>query len=107
MMRARIPSIRQAAAEAGRDGFEIGGLAYVLPSVDRTERSTAEAILARYYGQLSKPFNEMVHVGNEKAMTDSVQAYRGAGLDVLHLIPVGRSPDLIDRLAGLIGVATQ
>ena len=104
-MGARIPDIRRAAEEAGRRDFQIGGLAYVVPSADPAVLTAAEAILTRYYGHLHKPFPELVHSGEDADLADTIRAYRATGLDVLHLIPIGRSPDIVDRLAGLLDVA--
>ena len=102
-MAARVPEVRALARDAGKSDFQIGGLAYVLPSTDAGEAAEAERILIRYYGALRRPFDEMVHRGDDAALEAAVGAYRDTGLDVLHMLPVGRSPELIDRLAGLVG----
>lgn len=104
-MRDRIPEIRAAAAAAGKSDFEIGGLAYIVPSTDRATLTAAEAILTRYYGHLHKPFDELVHHGDDDALRDVIGTYRSTGLDILHLIPVSSSPDVVDRLSGLLEAA--
>jgi alkanesulfonate monooxygenase SsuD/methylene tetrahydromethanopterin reductase-like flavin-dependent oxidoreductase (luciferase family) len=103
-MAAKVPAIRAAAAAAGRTDFPVAGLAYVLLSTDRAEIADAESLLTRYYQQLHKPFNDLVAVGDERAMEATIAAYRDAGVDLLHLIPVSRSADQIERIAAVAGV---
>lgn len=98
----RIPEIRAAARTAGKNAFEIGGLAYVVPSTDPSTLNEAEQILTRYYGHLHKPFGELVHTGDTDALTGVVDAYRATGLDVLYLLPIGPSADVVDRLSPLL-----
>ena len=105
MMAERIPGIRARAAEAGRPDLEIGGMAYVLPSVDPAVIDAAEQTLTRYYGTLHRPFRDLVQVGGQDAMARTVVAYRDAGLDVLHLIPVGAAEAQLDSLAELLALA--
>jgi alkanesulfonate monooxygenase SsuD/methylene tetrahydromethanopterin reductase-like flavin-dependent oxidoreductase (luciferase family) len=105
MMADRIPGIRARAVEAGRPDLEIGGMAYVLPSVDPAVIEAAERTLTRYYGTLHRPFRDLVQVGDQDAMARAVVAYRDAGLDLLHLIPVGADEAQLDALAELIGLA--
>ena len=69
----------------------------------RGEIDEAERLLTRYYRTLSRPFRDLVAVGDEVAIASTVEAYRGAGLDLLHLVPVARSSDQIERLARALG----
>lgn len=105
-MTRRTPEIKAAAAAAGRPDFPVAGLAYVLATTDQAEIDEAERLLTRYYGSLHKPFRELVTVGADAAIATMIDAYRAAGLDRLYLLPVTRSVDQIDRLAGLAGVAS-
>lgn len=104
-MAAMTPAIREAAAKAGRTDFPVAGLAYVLLSTDAGEIADAERLLTRYYGQLHKPFNDLVAVGDERAMEATLAAYREAGVDLLHLIPVSRSADQIELIARVAGLS--
>lgn len=104
-MAAMTPAIREAAAKAGRSNFPVAGLAYVLLSTDAREIADAERLLTRYYGQLHKPFNDLVAVGDERAMEATIAAYREAGVDLLHLIPVSRSADQIELIARVAGLS--
>jgi alkanesulfonate monooxygenase SsuD/methylene tetrahydromethanopterin reductase-like flavin-dependent oxidoreductase (luciferase family) len=104
-MAAKIPAIREAAARAGRSDFPVAGLAYVLLSTDAGEIAEAERLLTRYYQHLHKPFNDLVAVGDERAMDATLAAYREAGLDLLHLIPISRSADQIERIGAVAGVS--
>ena len=100
MMTDRIPAIRAAATAAGRPAMPIAALAYVLPSEDPAELTAGEALMKRYYGDpLHKPFEQLVHSGSGEEVLEVVRHYEAAGVDVLHLIPVTRSPAGIDRLA--------
>lgn len=103
-MTAKVPVIRAAAAEAGRPEFQIGGLAYALVSTDAAEIAEAERLLTRYYGSLHKPFDQLVAVGDERVLEATLAAYRDAGLDLLHVIPVARSADQIERIASVAGL---
>ena len=103
-MTAKIPSIREAAAKAGRADFPVAGLAYVLLSTDPAEIADAERLITRYYQHLHKPFNELVAVGDERTIETTIDAYRAAGVDLLHLIPVSHSADQIERIAAVAGV---
>jgi alkanesulfonate monooxygenase SsuD/methylene tetrahydromethanopterin reductase-like flavin-dependent oxidoreductase (luciferase family) len=102
MMRDRIPGIREAASKASRGDFPIGGLAYVLPSTDDAQLAEGERLLTRYYGTLRKPFLDLVWHGAPEALGEQLEAYRSAGLDVLHVIPVSRDPGVVDVLAGAL-----
>ncbi|MDO8484396.1 MAG: LLM class flavin-dependent oxidoreductase [Candidatus Limnocylindrales bacterium] len=104
-MTRRTPAITAAAAAAGRSDFPVAGLAYLLSSTDAAEIDEAERLLTRYYGSLHKPFRELVSIGDDEAIAGMIGAYRAAGLDVLHLIPVARSADQIDRIARVVGAA--
>lgn len=99
MMAGRIPVIREAAQAAGRAGFPIAGLAYVLPTEDRTELAEGQRLLERYYGPLGKPFTERVMTGSPSAVIEAIGRYESAGLDVLHLLPVSTSVGVVERLA--------
>ena len=99
MIRGRVPEVRKAAEEAGRSPFPIAALAYVLPGSTPEELAEGERLLLRYYGSLRKPFVEMVHTGTSEDVLGTVQAYRDAGVDVLHMIIVSRDPAKIDLLA--------
>lgn len=99
MMADRIPAIRAAAREAGREDFPISGLCYVLPSEDPDELAEGEALLGRYYVPLHKPFRDLVHTGSGDQLVETIRQYETAGVDWLHLIPVMRSATAIDRLA--------
>jgi alkanesulfonate monooxygenase SsuD/methylene tetrahydromethanopterin reductase-like flavin-dependent oxidoreductase (luciferase family) len=103
-MGAKIPAVREAAAAAGRPPLPTAGLAYVLLSTDAGEIAEAERLLTRYYQHLHKPFNELVAVGDERAIEATIAAYRETGLDRLYLIPVSRSADQIERIAAVAGV---
>ena len=105
-MTRRTPEIKATAAAAGRAVVPVAGLAYVLATTDQAEIDEAERLLTRYYGSLHKPFRELVTVGDDAAIAAMIDAYRAAGLDRLYLLPVTRSVDQIDRLAGLAGVAS-
>ena len=98
-MARRTPEIKAAAAAAGRPDFPVAGLAYVLASTDRAETDEAERLLTRYYRTLAKPFGELVAVGDDEVLRATIAGYRAAGLDLLHLIPVSRSADQVERLA--------
>jgi len=98
-MARRTPEIKAAALAAGRPDFPVAGLAYVLASTDRAETDEAERLLTRYYRTLAKPFGELVAVGDDDALRATIAGYRGAGLDLLHLVPVSRSADQVERLA--------
>lgn len=104
-MAAKTPAIREAAAKAGRSDFPVAGLAYVLLSTDAGEIADAERLITRYYGRLHKPFSDLVAVGDERAMEATLAAYREAGVDLLHLIPVSRSADQIERIAQVAGLS--
>jgi alkanesulfonate monooxygenase SsuD/methylene tetrahydromethanopterin reductase-like flavin-dependent oxidoreductase (luciferase family) len=106
-MAAKIPVIREAAAKAGRSDFPIAGLAYVLLSTDAGEIADAELLLTRYYQHLHKPFNDLVAVGDERAIQATLAAYREAGVDRLYLIPVSRSADQIERIAAVADVRPE
>lgn len=100
MMADRIPAIRAAAADAGKADFPVAALAYVLPSEDPDQLADGERLMKRYYGDpLHKPFAELVHSGPAERIREALERYREAGVDVLHLIPVSRRIDSIDRLA--------
>lgn len=100
MMTDRIPAIRAAASAVGKPDFPVAGLAYVLPAEDPGELAAGEALMKRYYGDpLHKPFEQLVHSGSGEQVLEAVRRYEAAGVDVLHLIPVMRSPAGIDRLA--------
>jgi alkanesulfonate monooxygenase SsuD/methylene tetrahydromethanopterin reductase-like flavin-dependent oxidoreductase (luciferase family) len=99
MMRDRIPLIREAAAAKGRARFPIGGLAYVLPSAEQVDLAEGERLLLRYYGTLRKPFPELVLRGEPEELVPQFEAYRDAGVDVLHCYIVSRDPTMLDRLA--------
>lgn len=98
-MQERIPVIHEAARAAGRERLPVGGLAYVLPSTDPAVAAESEALITRYYGSLHKPFPDLVHQGTTEQVVAAIEAYREAGLDVLHLIPVTRDRGVIDVLA--------
>jgi alkanesulfonate monooxygenase SsuD/methylene tetrahydromethanopterin reductase-like flavin-dependent oxidoreductase (luciferase family) len=100
-MAAKIPSIRAAAQAAGRTDFPVAGLAYCLLSTDAGEIAEAERLLTRYYQHLHKPFNDLVSVGDERAMEATIAGYRDAGVDLLLLIPVSRSADQVERIAAV------
>jgi alkanesulfonate monooxygenase SsuD/methylene tetrahydromethanopterin reductase-like flavin-dependent oxidoreductase (luciferase family) len=101
----RTPRIKAAAKEAGRPDFPVAGLAYVLLSTSRAEIDEAERLLTRYYRTLSKPFRELVAIGDDDAIAATIDGYRAAGLDVLHLLPVSRSAEQVDRLARVAALA--
>ena len=103
-MAAKIPAIRAAAATAGRSDFPVAGLAYVLLGTDAGEIADAERLITRYYGQLHKPFHELVTVGDERVIEAALAAYREAGVDLLHVFPVSRSADQIERIARVAGL---
>jgi hypothetical protein len=46
-------------------------------------------------------------VGDQDAMARAVVAYRDAGLDLLHLIPVGADEAQLDSLAELLPLAAR
>jgi alkanesulfonate monooxygenase SsuD/methylene tetrahydromethanopterin reductase-like flavin-dependent oxidoreductase (luciferase family) len=98
-MARRTPEIKAAAAAVGRPDFPVAGLAYVLASTDLAEIDEAERLLTRYYRTLAKPFSELVAVGDDEALRATIAGYRAAGLDLLHLVPVSRSADQVERLA--------
>lgn len=102
LIEARIPLIREAARAAGRSELPIAALAYVLPTEDRSELATGEALLVRYYGALGKPFTDRVITGSPSAVVDAVGRYEAAGLDILHLLPVSTSTDVVERLAAAV-----
>jgi alkanesulfonate monooxygenase SsuD/methylene tetrahydromethanopterin reductase-like flavin-dependent oxidoreductase (luciferase family) len=102
IMAARVPVIRAAAERAGRGRLPIAGLAYVLPTDDDSELADGEALLRRYYGTLRKPFKELVVHGSPGAVVDTVRRYEVAGLDVLHLLPVSVSVDVVERVAAVV-----
>ncbi len=99
MMSERVPRIREAAAAAGQTDFPIAGLAYVLPSEDPGELAEGEALLGRYYVPLHKPFPDLVHTGSGEQVVEAIKRYEAAGLDLLHVIPVMRSVEAVERLA--------
>lgn len=101
-MRARIPAIREAYRAAGRPDLPIGGLAYVAATTDPDRLARGEMLLKHYYGTLRKPFPELVHTGDEAALTDTIGRYREAGLDILYLFPVLTELDQLDALARLL-----
>lgn len=105
-MAAKIPAIREAAAKAGRADFPVAGLAYVLLSTDAGEIADAERLITRYYGQLHKPFNDLVAVSDERVMEATLATYREAGVDLLHLFPVSRSADQIEQIARVAGLSS-
>lgn len=100
-MASRTPEIKAAAAAAGRADFPVAGLAYVLVSTSQREIDDAERLITRYYRTLAKPFRELVAIGDEETIAGTIDGYRDAGLDLLHLLPVSRSADQVDRLAGI------
>jgi alkanesulfonate monooxygenase SsuD/methylene tetrahydromethanopterin reductase-like flavin-dependent oxidoreductase (luciferase family) len=99
MMAEKVPAIRAAAEAAGRADFPISGLAYVLPSEDPGELAEGERLISRYYVPLHKPFGDLVHSGSGEQLVETVKRYEAAGVDLLHLIPVMRSVEAVDRLA--------
>jgi alkanesulfonate monooxygenase SsuD/methylene tetrahydromethanopterin reductase-like flavin-dependent oxidoreductase (luciferase family) len=104
-MAAKVPLVREAATRAGRSRFPVAGLAYVLLSTDAAEIADAEWLLTRYYRQLHKPFNDLVAVGDERAIEATIAAYRKAGVDRLYLLPVSRSADQIERIASVANLS--
>jgi alkanesulfonate monooxygenase SsuD/methylene tetrahydromethanopterin reductase-like flavin-dependent oxidoreductase (luciferase family) len=98
-MARRTPEIKAAAATAGRPDFPVAGLAYVLASTSSSEIDEAERLLTRYYRALAKPFRELVAIGHDDSIAATIDGYRAAGLDVLHLMPVSRSAAQVERLA--------
>ncbi|HEU0235841.1 MAG TPA: LLM class flavin-dependent oxidoreductase [Candidatus Limnocylindrales bacterium] len=102
VMAARVPVIRAAAGQAGRGRLPIAGLAYVLPTDDAGELADGEVLLQRYYGTLRKPFPELVIHGSPEEVVAAVRRYEAAGLDVLHLLPVSVSVDVVERLAAVV-----
>lgn len=84
----RLPVVREAAAAAGRAQFHVGALAYVALSTDQSQLREGERMLTHYYGTLRKPFPELVHTGETDDVLAAIDAYRRAGVDVLHLFPV-------------------
>ena len=105
-MHRKAPEIKASAAAAGRPDFPVAGLAYVLASTVQTEIDEAERLLTRYYGTLHKPFRDLVTIGDDDAIAAMLDRYRAADLDRLYLLPVTRSADQVDRLAGIAGVAS-
>ena len=104
-MARRTPEIKAQAAAAGRADFPVAGLAYVLVSQDEREIDEAEHLITRYYRTLSKPFRELVAIGDDEAIAATIDGYRAAGLDLLHLLPVSRSADQVERLARIALIA--
>ena len=103
LMAERIPTIRAAAARAGKPDFPVHGLAYVLPEGLGPDAGDAgQALLLRYYGTLARPWEQLVLQGDGDAVAAGVARYAEAGLDVLHLVPVTTDPRAVDRLAGLL-----
>jgi alkanesulfonate monooxygenase SsuD/methylene tetrahydromethanopterin reductase-like flavin-dependent oxidoreductase (luciferase family) len=107
-----IPRIREVAAAAGRADFPIAGLAYMLASTQQGEIAEGERLLTRYYQGLPRPFDQMVSVGDDATIGAALQRYRGAGLDLLYVLPVGRAPEHVDRIAAVVtavegGVASR
>lgn len=98
-MAERVPRIRATAAAAGRASLPIAGLAYVLPTADPDQLDAAERLLRRYYGELRRPFRDLVIWGEQDQVTAGIRSYEEAGLDVLHLLPVSLDPAVVDRLA--------
>lgn len=98
-MAERVPRVRAAARQAGRSGFRLGGLAYVLPTDEPSELAAAERLLRRYYGELRRPFHDLVISGQRDTIVEGVRAYEDAGLDVLHLFPVTTDAGVVDTLA--------
>jgi alkanesulfonate monooxygenase SsuD/methylene tetrahydromethanopterin reductase-like flavin-dependent oxidoreductase (luciferase family) len=98
-VRARLPEVRQRAADAGRSDFPVGALAYVVASTDPAVVAEAERIFVRYYGPLQQPFSQRARIGDGAAVRDLVAAYAEAGLDELHLLPIGSTTDQVDLLA--------
>lgn len=98
-MARRTPEIKAAAAAAGRADFPVAGLAYVLVSTSRREIDEAERLITRYYRTLAKPFRQLVAIGDDETIAATIDDYRAAGLDLLHLLPVSRSADQVERLA--------
>jgi alkanesulfonate monooxygenase SsuD/methylene tetrahydromethanopterin reductase-like flavin-dependent oxidoreductase (luciferase family) len=99
LMADRIPKIREAAAAAGKPAFPVEGLAYVLPDLGGDAAATGQSMLLRYYGQLARPWDDLVLQGDADSLRAGVARYAEAGLDVLHLVPVTTDPRAIDLLA--------
>lgn len=100
MMSQLTPMIRQMAAARGKPDFTIGGLAYVAVGDDpaRALEEGAHHVL-RYYGQLWRPPEQLIHHGPTEVVGEAVKAYEAGGLDYLLLVP--QIPDLsqVERLA--------
>jgi len=96
---AKLPAIRRAAEDAGRERFPVGALAYVALSTDPEELAEGERLLTHYYGSLRKPFHLMVHTGDAAGVGEALDAYRATGLDVLYLFPVIPTVAQLDRWA--------
>ncbi|MDR3079969.1 MAG: LLM class flavin-dependent oxidoreductase [Streptomyces sp.] len=95
----RLPAIRRAATDAGRERFPIGALAYVALSTDPGELEQAERLLTHYYGTLHRPFAQMVHAGDADRIRSTLDDYRRTGLDVLYLFPVIPAIGQLERWA--------
>jgi alkanesulfonate monooxygenase SsuD/methylene tetrahydromethanopterin reductase-like flavin-dependent oxidoreductase (luciferase family) len=103
-MARRTPEIKAAAAAAGRPDFPVAGLAYVVVTTSQAEIDEAERLLTRYYRTLARPFGELVAAGDAGVVAAAVERYRAAGLDLLHVVPVSRSADQVERLAAALDV---
>jgi alkanesulfonate monooxygenase SsuD/methylene tetrahydromethanopterin reductase-like flavin-dependent oxidoreductase (luciferase family) len=99
-MATMTPWLREEAANRGRTGYAVAGLAYVAVG-DDPAKALEQGVhhLTRYYGKLWREPSELCHSGPPEVIAEAVQAYAEAGIDLLILFP--QIPDLaqVERLA--------
>jgi alkanesulfonate monooxygenase SsuD/methylene tetrahydromethanopterin reductase-like flavin-dependent oxidoreductase (luciferase family) len=98
-MTRRVPEIRAAAGAAGHEHLPISGLAYFALSSYPTAAADAERNLLAYYGNLHRPFDELVHFGDADTIAEAADHYREAGLDRLYLFPTIPALEQLEVLA--------
>jgi alkanesulfonate monooxygenase SsuD/methylene tetrahydromethanopterin reductase-like flavin-dependent oxidoreductase (luciferase family) len=94
------PGLRQGATAAGKPNYTIAGLAYGAMGNDARvalERGAQQAL--RYYGQLWKPAEEIIHHGPPEKVAEDLKLYEASGIDELIISLEIPELDQLDQLA--------
>jgi alkanesulfonate monooxygenase SsuD/methylene tetrahydromethanopterin reductase-like flavin-dependent oxidoreductase (luciferase family) len=94
------PWIRELAAAEGKRDFTVGGLAYAGVGDDPAaalEEAAHHAV--RYYGELQRPPEELIHHGPPEKLAEEIAAYARSGIDQLIVFPLIPRLDQVERLA--------
>jgi alkanesulfonate monooxygenase SsuD/methylene tetrahydromethanopterin reductase-like flavin-dependent oxidoreductase (luciferase family) len=102
------PGIRAWAREAGKEQFTIAAVGYAGlgdNAQQALERATKQVL--RYYGQLWKPAEEMIHHGPPAKVAEDLRKYEESGIDELILfleIPELQQLDLLAQARDIAGL---